>query len=588
MVRERRTRHERYEGVFSPVSNVGLAALERRYPHRWHWLVADKTPKAVFTSRSTLAEVIKTNLFRQAQPLSAEDRKRVERPRRLGAHILAVGEAVHFRALDEETLASLHASLEARGLSDESARRAITIVRQLAVDWADARGTRPLLERRGPRGGSTKGSANRERRRSPTLTDVAGLLQRARPDLACYVALVVGAGLRRSEALRVELSDLASLPELTVRCPNDGSPARRVRIAEWAVGVLRANQASLGRLGSPFAFPHRLDPARTRLDFGARLRKAGVTSEGLRRLGCLVLRRAGLPRELVRASWAPYAYAGRPPWWSRYCLLQESWTALIHPPVSLPEDLTLPPRTSARGPLEPDIGTRAVGAAAIIPLGARTDAPGPPGQLFRFDSDVEPPAAEPGSRTAEGGLRQLEAWSPRGASRRGSAARRGLRGRLARAASADEGQATRGGGAAGSGASSRAVQTSQDLAEMVRTLERKVDELTERLSDSGRELQSLRSQMRSQRTRVVVRGPQPVEMFLAGAATGAATAAFIAEHGGVAEAAAGVLDHLGVGQVAEGFADAQLEEESTASALGGIDPSLLGYYRPALRGPGSG
>ena len=332
-------------------------------------------------------------------PRHAGDRKRVERPRRLAKRLMPLVTGTPLARADEAYLLALFDDLVEEGMAAESASRAVSLVRRLAIHWAEDLGIEPLVDPDiSRRGASRRRSGGRRPRPTPTPTAVAELIGRASPPLACFVALVAGGALSEQEALAVRTSDLARLPALPIR-EVDGGHKRDAALAGWASAILEANAHHLGRPGSPFAFPHRLDPARPRLSFNRSLRAAGgPTSSGLRRIGQLVQRSGGLPREAVRGSWRAVDYGrGRPPWWQSYTRLQGAWAVLVHPPVALPQSMKLPRRTGAKNALEPDIGAGLRASTVSVPAAAAIDAAPP---RPRFDClEAGTPGGAPPDRT---------------------------------------------------------------------------------------------------------------------------------------------------------------------------------------------
>ncbi len=366
------------DGVFSPSSNRGLAKLEKKHPHDWDEIVWRETPPGSFSPTTTLDEALVSDLFVAAMPRHSDDRKRIERYRRLAGHLQEHGEGITFSELDESGLSSLLRRLVDAGLYAEPAQRAVSIVRRLALAWARALGVEPQVEDR-PRGGGRRIGARRGRPVPPPL-EVAELLQRGDHEVAQLVALVVGGGLLEQEALAVRVGDLGE-GGLVLVCDHQAERVvREVQLPAWTTGLLPTTRDRATRAASGFLFPHRLDPQRHRLSFGPKLRRLSqpnrpVTASGLRRLHQAVLGAAGLPRELVRGSWR--ARSGRRPWWEGYVRLQRDWTTLVHPPVRLPEHLRVPRRSGATQALEADLGSRRRATRLNLPAAVHPQAPVP-------------------------------------------------------------------------------------------------------------------------------------------------------------------------------------------------------------------
>ena len=439
---QRRALLRRYgDGVFSPISNRGLAKMERQRPAIWNELVWQYTRRRQWGLDTALGEALSSTLFNAAMPRHPGDRKRMERPRRLGRHLYEGHGGLLFRETDDAVLEGLVKDLVRKGLYAESARRAVSIVRGLALAWAAAMGIEARVTAHPSRGGRRVGARRPRPVNSPR--EVACLLGSARADLVLFVALVVGGTLREQEALAARAGDLQSDGVLLVRDPKDGLLRRRVVLAGWAQEVF-ATLDPFRRLarGAPL-FPHRLDPERTRLTFGPRLRglsgpDGAFTSSSLHRLGQAVLRAAGMPRELVRGTWSLETAASRnPPWWEAYARLQHDWRILVHPPVRLAERPRLPRRSSATDPLDPDAGPVRAASVPLLPASVHPSAPAPSAPAARTSMQIAPgglrSAARPPSLVGAG-RRELPSQSarpsaparkptPQGRPRTGSAAR---------------------------------------------------------------------------------------------------------------------------------------------------------------------
>lgn len=185
----------------TPTSNRGLEALERTRPADWYTFVWAHTPSGQFSRDTMLTECLGTTLFEAAMPRHAGDRKRIERPRRLGARLDRQAGDLRLASLDEERLAVLLDDLVDAGLFAEPARRTVSLVRGLARSWGEAMRIEARVDER-PGGGGPRVGARRKRP-VPTPHQVATTLHAMDPDLACFVALVIGGRLLESEARRL-------------------------------------------------------------------------------------------------------------------------------------------------------------------------------------------------------------------------------------------------------------------------------------------------------------------------------------------------------------------------------------------------
>ncbi len=379
------------DGAFCPASNRGLAKLRRRLGTEWTEVVWSATPHRTFAPTTTLTQALNSDLFKSAMPRHPDDAKRIERERRLGAHLVADGAVGELGEVDEAALSSLLSRLVETGMYADPARRAVSIARRLAVDWAHALGVEPRVDD-APRGGGRR-LGKRRARPVPSLVEVAELVQRADRETVQFIALVLGAGLREQQALGVRVGDLRADGLLQLRDPHEGFVVGELQLPSWTVGLLPTSPALSSFPSGAFLFPHRLDAQRHRLSFGERLRGLSrpgqpMTSSALRRLNQAVLRAARLPRELVRGSWmAEGRGRGRPPWWGAYARLQQAWTVLVHPPVQLPDRLRVPRRSRAAGALDPDIGAGRASTRSPLPAAVHPGAPPP----------ARPPSASPGA-----------------------------------------------------------------------------------------------------------------------------------------------------------------------------------------------
>ena len=367
------------DGVFLPTSNAGLAALERRFPDTWHRVVQRYTPATRFRPGTTLRTALRSRLNLSAMPGDHRDRKRIERPRRLGAHADRVAGGVLLARIDEERLQELVDELVADGVYAEPAARAASLVRRLALAWASELGVEPRVADHPQRSGPRRG--HRRRRKVTQPSEAAVLLANSDPETARFIALVAGGGLREQEALQLKTGDLRPGRQVRVRASTRSGCERDVVLAAWAAETLAALGPPIGN-DAGFIFGHRLDPTRPRLTFGPRLRQllpdAAATSESLRRLCQATQRAAGLPRELVRGSWDPAWSVGAPPWWQAYVAHQASWRVLVHPPVHPGQSLRVPRRSQGTHPLEPDRGALKIADRLLLPACVAADASPPP------------------------------------------------------------------------------------------------------------------------------------------------------------------------------------------------------------------
>ena len=359
----------------------GLAAFARRHPGAWDYQVRCVLPELPEDLlQLDVIAALRTELADQLAPRSPSDLNRVRRYRASARRLVEVAGDELMSDVDEAFMLVIRDRLtrccQVAGFTfgAEDVGRDLSLLRHTARRWAYAAAIDPLVAERPPkRVRRRKKPAKRRRQRvPPTIQQVLELLLAADPQLRAAIGLAVGGGLQHGEITELRLSQLDPRTRAvsvwargTARQPAGSRAVRVVWIAAWAWQLLE-RVLPRGAARGARVFPSRFDASRGRTGFDKALRKACEAAWGpqgprytmgaLRTSWQAVARTRGLPRAVVRGSWAmpPGGTPPRPALEARE--LARSWDELFWGPAVTGVLEPVPARAPRRGgPWEPEL-----------------------------------------------------------------------------------------------------------------------------------------------------------------------------------------------------------------------------------------
>ncbi len=323
--------------VTDRTSLVGLRPLVGRRPEDWHMLLFEgaQPPRNPPDEGASVADVLRSGVVSSLAPRHRDDAGRLRRARAAASRlVLAVGDRP-MRDVDNAFVERLRVELTdatnpklERPLAASTTSRTLAVLREAARAWAAGCRLPSQIDAH-PRGPSRR-MGDRRDRPVPSLYEIADLLSVADVPLRAAVGLAAGGGLGEGEIVELRRFQLRSgerrvaLYATKVGRPRDTRCVRYAWLPPWAMDLLAALHPGLRTMPAGawlFPSPTRgygpsasLQPALTRAcvdAFGADGPR--YTFGDLRRSWQAVCRAEGLPRAVVRQSWARWEEPGRPP-----------------------------------------------------------------------------------------------------------------------------------------------------------------------------------------------------------------------------------------------------------------------------------
>ena len=333
-------------GCLSDLCSVeGLRRRAREQPRRWHLALREhaRSPSGD-PEGATVERFLRGGWIEELLPRHHGDMERLRRDRGCAARLVGlvgetlvgdVDEAAITRA--RENLIDGDAAAGRAAVSGEVATRTASLLRRIAVRWAEEVHHEPRVAARAP--GAGRAAQRRPPRRTCALPELRRLLHAAWPWERAVLALALGGGLRESEIASLRRRELlveapAPRPRRVPRVP---APPRRIEIAldvtaaaapygprrvriialpVWAGELILSGRAGIATVApADLLFPHRSDPTRPRSGFRNLLAQIRARDERpwmdppctlatLRACWQRVAREAGATREVVRQTWS--------------------------------------------------------------------------------------------------------------------------------------------------------------------------------------------------------------------------------------------------------------------------------------------
>ena len=308
-----------------PTSVVGLRALARERPGDWHCIVMDASPTAPDDLADlTVAQVLRSELADQLRPRHPRDLGRLMRYRGCARRLVELVGETGIASVDNTFLIMLHgmltdasASPTGRVYAPSTAGRTTSLLRRIAIRWAHAAGREPLVTpgRGDPiRRGRRAASALSRHRPTPNVEQLFSLLLVAGEDLQVAIALAAGGGLHHGQVRKLHV-DQIDPQSRAVSMPVPGRGFRVAWLAGWAWDLLEPHYSVMRSYSRPggLLLPGGLG-GEPRGDFNRPLATAcrrafgpdgpQFTMASLRRFWQTTALASGLPRAIVRQSWA--------------------------------------------------------------------------------------------------------------------------------------------------------------------------------------------------------------------------------------------------------------------------------------------
>ena len=333
-------------GCLSDLCSVdGLRRLAREQPRRWHLTLREHAPTpSTDAEGATVERFLRGGWIDELLPRHHGDMERLRRDRGCAARLVAfcgdapVGDVDEgFVSRARENFVNGDTGAGRAALSGEVATRTTSLLRKIAVRWAEVVHREPRVAARAPAAG--RAVPRRPPRRTSPLFELRRLLHAGWPWERAVLALALGGGMRESEIVALRRQDLrveapaprsrnvprAPAPPRRIEIALDVTPAndpygpRRLRIIAlpiWAGELLLSPRAGIvDKAPGDLLFPHRADPTRPRSGFRDLLAQIRARDDRpwmdpprslatVRACWQRVAREAGVAREVVRQTWS--------------------------------------------------------------------------------------------------------------------------------------------------------------------------------------------------------------------------------------------------------------------------------------------